>query len=147
MASLKERLGRDLSDYGKPVIVWHIGDHDPSGQHLFQSLADDILAFAGDLDRPVDARGPAYISFQRLAVTEAQIAEFGLPEAPAKTTDNRSFNGTGTVQAEALPPDVLARILRDALSQWFDVDAAQEAAEASAAARLEALETLKGRFS
>ena len=37
----------------------------------------------------------------------------GLPTAPAKATDRRRFAGE-TVQAEAIPPDVLQQIVSDA---------------------------------
>jgi hypothetical protein len=37
-----------------------------------------------------------------------------LPTAPAKETDRRSFTGE-TVQAEAIPPDALAGIVRTAI--------------------------------
>jgi hypothetical protein len=51
----------------------------------------------------VDAPGTEVV-FERLAVTERQIADYGLPTAPAKVSDHRSFSGTSTTQAEALAP-------------------------------------------
>jgi hypothetical protein len=50
-----------------------------------------------------------------------------LPTAPAKVTDRRSFGGVGddptaTVQAEAIPPDVLAHDLEDAIRSELDLD-------------------------
>ena len=42
-----------------------------------------------------------------------------LPTAPPKATDNRAFSGE-TCQAEALPPDVLANILRTAIEERVD---------------------------
>jgi hypothetical protein len=35
----KRALALDLSQYAEPVEVLHIGDHDPSGAHLFLALA------------------------------------------------------------------------------------------------------------
>ena len=58
------------------VEVLHIGDHDPSGVHLFTSMAEDVRAIAGDLGLDADIR------FSRLAVTPAQIAE--LPCRPRR---------------------------------------------------------------
>jgi hypothetical protein len=40
----KHRIGQLWA--GLTVTVLHIGDHDPSGVHVFSSLADDIKAFA-----------------------------------------------------------------------------------------------------
>ena len=54
-----------------------------------------------------------------LAVTPAQITQYGLETAPPKATDKRAFRGR-TCQAEALAPDVLAGILRHAIEQRID---------------------------
>src|SRR5262249_39320847 len=53
------------------------------------------------------------------AVTPEQIDRLRLPTAPPKATDNRAFSGE-TCQAEALPPDVLANILRTAIEERVD---------------------------
>jgi len=92
------------------VEVMHIGDHDPSGVHLFTSMAEDVRSIAADLGFHADIR------FSRLAVTPAQIAELNLPTAPPKPADRRSFNGE-TVQCEAIPPDILASIIGEAIDQ------------------------------
>jgi hypothetical protein len=88
--------------------VLHIGDHDPSGVSMFLAFLEDVEAFTRELG------GEAV--FTRLAVTPEQIATYGLPTAPPKATDNRAFSGE-TCQAEALPPDVLADILRTAIEE------------------------------
>src|SRR5262249_37423092 len=93
--------------------VMDIGDHEASGVHRFMSLAEDVQTLIHDLGLP------GAVQFARLGVTVEQIAELGLPTAPPKATDRRSFQGD-TVQAEAIPPDVMAEIVRDALDQRFD---------------------------
>jgi hypothetical protein len=92
----------------------HIGDHDPSGVHVFLAFAEDIVAFARELG--------ASVRFTRLAVTPEQIRALGLPTAPPKSTDRRAFAGD-TSQAEAIPPDVLAQILRNAIEDRLDQEA------------------------
>jgi hypothetical protein len=96
------------------VEVLHIGDHDPSGVHLFTSMAEDVRIIARDLDLDADIR------FSRLAVTPAQITDLDLPTAPAKPTDRRSFEGE-TVQVEAIPPDGLAAIISQAIKRRIDM--------------------------
>jgi hypothetical protein len=105
----KYEFAETYSDFATEVL--HIGDHDPSGTHIFSSLAEDVTAFADALDGD--------ITFTRLAVTPDQIRRYRLPTAPPKLTDRRSFSGQ-TCQAEALPPDVLAQILRSAITAPFD---------------------------
>lgn len=97
-----------LAQWGSAGVL-HIGDHDPSGVHVFSSLAEDVEAFAG----------ASAVRFTRLAVTPAQITALRLPTAPAKPTDRRRFTGE-TVQAEAIPPDTLAAIVRQAIEDRLD---------------------------
>jgi hypothetical protein len=106
----KYALARALGTYDCETEVLQIGDYDASGEHLFSSLAEDVLQLIEDLGLPGKVR------FTRLAVTPSQIAKLGLLTAPPKATDRRSFSGEGTVQAEAIPPDELARIVRDAIT-------------------------------
>ncbi|WP_331736503.1 hypothetical protein [Streptomyces sp. NBC_00045] len=94
--------------------VFLVSDWDPSGVHLFSALTEDVSAFAA-----VDAHGTEII-FERLAVTEQQIEEHRLPTAPTKASDNRSFTRTSTTQAEALPPNILASIVREAITSHHD---------------------------
>ena len=107
----KHNFARGIAAEDRPTEVLHIGDHDPSGAHMFLAYWEDIEAFAHELG------GDAAMT--RLAVTPEQIATYDLPTAPPKTTDRRAFTGE-TCQAEALAPDVLADILRTAIEQRID---------------------------
>jgi hypothetical protein len=107
----KHNFAAELARHDRPTEVLHIGDHDPSGVSMFACYLEDVQAFTRDLG------GEA--TFTRLAVTPDQIAVYDLPTAPPKPTDRRAFNGE-TCQAEALAPDVLASILRDAIEARID---------------------------
>ena len=89
-------------------IVLHLGDYDPSGVHIFSSLAEDIQALGADAE------------FIRLAVTPEQRDDMDLPTAPPKATDNRSFDDTKTVQCEAISPPDLAEIVENAILEHTD---------------------------
>jgi hypothetical protein len=110
----KYDMAQTLSEFPGAEVL-HIGDHDPSGVHVFSSIAEDVIAFSGGFS----SEPPG---FTRLAVTPAQIAELLLPTAPAKETDRRSFSGA-TTQVEAIPPDVMAGIIRDAITSRLDQNA------------------------
>ncbi|MEV4115964.1 hypothetical protein [Nonomuraea sp. NPDC049695] len=97
---------------GLKTCILHLGDYDPSGEHLFSSLAEDVVAFA--------AAAGAAVEFERVAVTAEQVVTYRLPTAPPKATDRRSFSGTTTTQAEALPPDILAALVRTAIEAHRD---------------------------
>jgi hypothetical protein len=115
----KYDLAEVIANFDQPCIIHHIGDFDASGVHLYQSLVEDVCAFALELGGEV--------AFRRLAVTPAQIEELRLPTAPPKKSDNRRFEGQGTVQAEAIAPTQMARILQTALAGNFDFNAHERA--------------------
>lgn len=117
--TVKHDMAQAFSRIGR-VRILHIGDHDPSGVHIFGSLDEDVRAFIGEFGGDAE--------FIRLAVTPDHIARYDLPTAPPKETDRRAFTGE-TVQAEALPPDVLARILQDAIGDYLDMDIYRQAVE------------------
>ncbi|MFJ8313939.1 MULTISPECIES: hypothetical protein [unclassified Streptomyces] len=89
----------------------------------------------------MDAPGTEVV-FERLAVTEQQIADYGLPTEPPKASDHRSFSGTSTTQAEALPPDVLAAVLKAAITSHRDVRVLAALLEREEAERRRLLESL-----
>ena len=132
------RAVRWARDHGGSLIVLHIGDHDPSGVHIFTSLVEDVKQLsAGHFDG------------RRVAVTPEQAAEeeYDLPSTPPKVTDKRSFDGDETWQAEALPPDALASILTAAIEEWTDAEVLAEVVAQEEAERAELMDELDGRAS
>jgi hypothetical protein len=112
--TIKHELASEFATLDTPARVLHLGDYDPSGEHIFSSLAADISAFCATLG--------GVVTFERVAVTPAHIERFNLSTAPPKPTDKRSFDSNVTVQLEALPPDVLAGLLREAIGAQIDMD-------------------------
>src|SRR5262249_50698225 len=68
------------------------------------------------------------------AVTPEQIDRLRLPTAPPKETDHRAFYGA-TCQAEAIAPDDLATILREAIEARIDQRALSRVRRQEAKAR------------
>jgi hypothetical protein len=106
----KHRIGREWSS--TPITVLHLDDHDPSGVHCFSALEEDVVAFARHYGGDIE--------FVRLAVKPEQARQYGLPSAPPKATDRRSFEGNETWQLEALDPHDLADIVRNAIEARLD---------------------------
>ena len=135
----KHDLAHELAaamDMGQPVEILHLGDLDPSGEHLFTSLAEDVAAMCKSLcgAEPV---------FTRLAVTRKQAVALELPTAPPKLTDKRRFTGD-TVQCEAIAPDVLSGILRDAIEARRNADTAARLLERETDMRADLVARLGG---
>jgi hypothetical protein len=107
----------DSETGGVPTVVLHLGDYDASGVALFIAAAEDVTAFVQDL---ADDSEPEFV---RVAVTETQIDEYGLPSAPPKKTDRRGvFTDSRTVQCESFAPDQLQEIVRVAIVERLDMD-------------------------
>jgi len=132
--TIKHQVAREFAALGW-VRVLHIGDHDPSGVHVFGSLDEDVRAFLGSMGGQAD--------FVRLAVTPEHIASYGLPTAPPKETDRRAFEGE-TVQAEALPPDTLASITEEAIRASLDLNIYRQAVNIEAEQRAALVAWMKG---
>jgi len=127
---------KDLADricrIAKPTTIIHLGDCDPSGVSIFDSVAQDVSEFVM-ADRP---HGLVSVDFRRVALTPAQVSEFDLPTAPAKATDTRSKHWRGgTCQLEALPPDQIARIVERGIRGLIDLDLLTADREAESADR------------
>lgn len=101
----------------RPTLLLHVGDFDPSGESIFEALAQDAAAFVED-DRVI---APQRIHAARVALTSEQVDAHELPTAPPKRSDSRSHSWAGeTCQLEALPPDVLATLVRGAIEDNID---------------------------
>lgn len=111
--TMKYELAQDIMSDDRPTIVFHIGDLDPSGVCIFDSIQADVEAFVGD-DQD--------LQFKRIALTPEQVVIYGLPTAPPKATDKRGDGMTETCQAEALPPDILAQIVKDAVMHHYNME-------------------------
>jgi hypothetical protein len=95
-----------------PTVLLHVGDYDPSGESIFQHIVEDAGAFV-EAD-PTLARSA--IRAVRVALTAEQVAAYDLPTRPPKKSDSRTKTWKGgTCQLEALPPDVLAELVEEAI--------------------------------
>lgn len=109
------RLAERFDAEGRPTVILHIGDLDPSGCSVIDSAAEDVLAFLAGFDARQVAR------FERVAVTPEQVTALRLPAAPQKTTDRRGAFMASTVQAEAIDPATLAAIVTAAVEAEIDL--------------------------
>lgn len=137
----KEIADRAL-DAGRPTLFLHVGDFDPSGQSIYESMAADAQAF---VFQERTSALTADLRPSRVALTEAQVEEYDLPTAPPKSSDSRSVNWlTETCQAEAMPPDLLADVVRRAIEDQVDEDLREVVLEAEREDRAAIAEVLRG---
>lgn len=63
---------------GKDPIMFHMGDYDPDGESIFDSLVEDVRGFLR-----VDAPHVVKVAmFERVALTKYQVDDYKLPTAP-----------------------------------------------------------------
>jgi hypothetical protein len=159
-------LGRD-----RPTVFLHVGDYDPSGESIFEAMTEDARQFlynrllwrlqdGGPDDKAVlDACWPSGKLYPqdtlpghlpdlqptRVALTGDQVERYGLPTAPPKASDTRSARWVGeTCQAEAMPPDLLATVVQDAIEGVLDLDLVAEVDEAEKVERADIVAAAKG---
>jgi hypothetical protein len=95
----------------KPAYLYYFGDYDPSGVDITRTVEKGIREFAPD----------AEIHFERVAVTPAQVEEFGLLTRPTKKTDSRSKNFEGeSIEVDAIPPQTLRQMVKRCIEQHID---------------------------
>lgn len=115
---------------GKRVVVFHFGDHDPSGIDMTRDIEDRLRMFAGHHIGHVSAHGK--IEIRRLALNMDQVRRYNPPENPAKTTDARFASyeakfGDSSWELDALNPRTLQALVRDNVmsvcdkSLWEDI--------------------------
>jgi hypothetical protein len=100
---------------GRQTFVYLLTDYDPSGLSIAESVERALL-------ERTDEHPPVV---ERLAVTRGQIEAYELPTRPTKTTDARARrffeeHGTESVELDALPPDVLRSLVREAIERHMD---------------------------
>lgn len=101
----------EIKDPTKPVYLFYLGDHDPSGRDISRFVEDGIKELAPKAD----------VRFERLAINPEQIEDWDLPTRPTKKTDSRSrsFNGE-SVELDALRPGQIQDLVENALDRIFD---------------------------
>lgn len=102
---------REYMRNGQTPLILHLGDHDPSGKDMTRDITDRLAEFAG-----------REIEVKRLALNMPQIEEYNPPPNPAKITDSRAKMyieefGQESWELDALEPVVIARLIRDAVTE------------------------------
>lgn len=122
-----QRIVNRMNDTEQPTAFLHVGDFDPSGESIFNAMAQDIGAFvAADsevMEVGFDGTVEGWFEPLRVALTDEQVREYRLPTAPPKKTDSRSNNWIGqTCQLEAMDPATLNSVVSAAVEMFIDTD-------------------------
>lgn len=108
----RERRARKVDK----LVILYFGDFDPTGRHIPENV-EQRMREDFRLDFELDI----------IALTQEQIDEYNLPPVPAKRSDSRTANfisehGDQAVELDAIEPDVLQDIIREAILLHYDED-------------------------
>lgn len=126
---------------GKLCYLLYLGDHDPSGEDMVRDVRDRLNLFGADL------------RVKKIALTMEQVKKYRPPPNPAKVSDPRAQeyideHGAHSWEVDALPPNVLARLIRTELEALVDkelMDAVIAKEETDKDYLLQAVKTYKKR--
>ncbi len=118
-AGMEQDIGSFFEGINKPITIFYLGDHDPSGHVIEQDLHQRVERASGrDFD------------MERLAIHAADIGTFGLPPQKIKASDSRAagfrrrFGSTAaTVELDALPAAELRDRVQNAVRRLIDFEA------------------------
>jgi hypothetical protein len=104
-----------IEDDGRETYVYILTDFDPSGVVIAEKVEEELTKRAPLSD----------ITVERLAVNREQIERWNLPTRPTKSSDTRAraFRrryGTDSVELDAIPPDEMRNLVRDAIDSHME---------------------------
>jgi len=108
-----QRIERWTRRGDQTSVIFHFGDHDPSGKDMTRDIQDRLEMFMAE------------VKLERLALNMDQIEEYSPPPNPAKTTDSRARAyiaefGNDSWELDALSPEVIAELIRKAVTALQD---------------------------
>jgi hypothetical protein len=116
-----------------PTFIYHCGDFDSFRRERGREDRRNVHELAPDAD----------ITFERIAVTEQQIADWDLPTRPTKASDTRAkaFGSTLSVELDAIEPNRLRALVQETIErhlppEQFEKLKAAEESERDLIARL-----------
>ncbi|WP_125486837.1 hypothetical protein [Edaphobacter aggregans] len=113
---MEGKIGNLFEDIDKPITVFYLGDHDPSGHDIERDIRQRTQAASGK-----------EFSMIRLAIHPSDIKAFNLPPQRVKLTDSRAkaFQRrfgikAPTVELDALPVDELRRRVQESIETLIE---------------------------
>lgn len=116
------RAGQRFDKYlmkGQCPVVYHLGDHDPSGIDMTRDNQDRLTTFTEF------SRAAQPFPVIRLALNMNQVQLYSPPPNPTKLSDSRSSayvreHGTESWELDALEPVVISNLIENAITTLID---------------------------
>ena len=109
-----KELSRHTAEARVESVVYALFDYDAAGEGAARAVHRELVEHPPEVP----------ISFERLAVTADQIAEWGLQTRPTKRSDPEAAKfRTEAVEVDAIPPDKLLALVEKAIDAPVDAGA------------------------
>jgi hypothetical protein len=126
-ATLEKKVNADMARYQRQAVALGLLDFDPTGVFIDTDFA----------------RHTSFAKFLRLGVNEDQVERYGLLESITPQTEKdsrtpafvRRFGRVRQVEMNAMPFDLIERLYRDAIAEFWDESAYRAALEREPAER------------
>lgn len=104
----------EARENGQEPIVFHLGDHDPSGLDMSRENRAKFELLTGES-----------VKLVRLALNHEQVLQYDPPPNPAKMGDTRAPDyvaqyGEESWELDALSPEVIEKLIADAIDPLID---------------------------
>lgn len=116
----------DIVERDCPSFIYYLGDHDPSGLKIWEAIQNSFVRYyyniSCDKGRDEERTSECWLRFEKLAVEPWQIDHYKLPTRPTKTDSShaKDWDGSESVELDAMPIDVLQDLVRGAIEQHVD---------------------------
>lgn len=139
LGSMEDPTAGDYGQTKKPVVILHLGDHDPSGIDMTRDIQDRMDLFEAE-----------NVVVERIALNMDQIKKFRPPPNPAKLTDSRAKDyikkhGPKSWELDALDPVFVIKLIEDATAAYLDDEKWEKACEREQKSR-DGLRNLSNHF-
>ncbi len=136
-------IAQGWKDIEKPITIYYIGDHDPSGRDIERSIIASLREYSGGRD----------FQWRRLAVEPWHFDQFNIIPLAVKLKDRRCAKfveqyGPACAEVEAIPATDLRDIVRAAIEshipaeQWARLKSIEEQERESWTTAMKTLEAL-----
>jgi hypothetical protein len=113
ISEMWEAAQRFQGHKGQKTVVFHLGDHDPSGIDMSRDIQDRLETFGADVE------------FHRVALNKDQVDKYSPPPNPAKVDDARfkdyeALYGEECWELDALDPVALTALIQERIQAIRD---------------------------
>jgi hypothetical protein len=112
---------KNALEFADTATILYIGDHDPSGLDMVRDVGDRLEEFGCELDVKHIALTTEQVEFYNPPENNLKKDDFGKLKDPRGQAYFEEF-GNSSWEVDALRPEILDQVVRDAIEEIIDMD-------------------------